>query len=65
MLCPYITIDSLINLSMGSSLLFYSIGLNHKLQKEEMDKCSHLNLNIGTTMGAVSGALVIYKSIKH
>ena len=64
-MCPYLSIDNMIHFSVGSSLMFYNIGINHRIQKLDMDKCSKLNLNIGSTLGVVTGCLYIYKSFTN
>jgi len=61
-----INIDNSINLALGATFIFLNIGINKNLQSsDKIDKCSKLNLNIGSAMGTVTGLLYLYKGIRN
>lgn len=61
-----VNLENTINLSLGASLLFYNIGLNRVLLNgTKLENCSKTNITLGSTMGAFTGCLYIYKALKH
>jgi hypothetical protein len=59
------TLDNIINVSVGATIMFYNIGVNQAIDKLTLNKCSKTNLSIGTTFGAVTGFFYIYKAITN
>ena len=60
------SVDSMLNISLGSSLIFFSAGYFHSLKtKESLDMCSRTNLNLGCIMSSLTGALYICKGFKN
>ena len=59
-------VDNVINVTLGSSLLFFNSGLLHVSKScDKLDKCTRVNLNLATVMGAATGLLYIYKGLRR
>lgn len=60
------SVDSMLNISIGSSLIFFSAGYFHSLKNKEcLDTCSRTNLSLGCIMSSLAGSLYICKGFKN
>ena len=58
--------ENLINASIGIGLILNTFGLNKYLSnRNDIDKCSKINIHIGLTSFFIAGVLQTYKSIKN
>ena len=57
--------DTAFNVSLGSSILFTSIGLlKYVSTNESLDNCSRRNINLGLSSSAFLGLLQLYSVVR-
>lgn len=61
-----LSVNNILNIVGGSSLIFLNSGLYMKMKSNEtLSTCSRTNLNVGFGLAGVSGALLVWKGLKH
>ena len=63
----HLTSDNLINVTLGSSLVFFNMGVYKMSGYGALtdNKCANCNFKLASVMGSMTGVLMIYKGLKH
>jgi hypothetical protein len=59
-----LSVNNILNVVSGSALIFLNSGLYMK-SNVVLSKCAKTNLNLGFGLAGVSGALLVWKGLKH
>lgn len=59
------SLEKSLDITLGATLFFINLGMNSSLtNSNKLDRYTKVNIGLGTSMGVLSGLLIVYRGLR-